>query len=73
VAQLGQALASVNSKAADQQVVQTMLLKQRSAVSGVSIDEEMTDLMKYQKAFEASAKLISTVDEMLDTLINMKR
>lgn len=73
VAKLGQALASANLDAADQQVVSTMLLKQRDAVSGVSIDEEMSDLMKYQKAFQASAKLISTVDEMLETLINMKR
>lgn len=73
VAELGQALASANGKMADHQVVENMLLQQRDMVSGVSIDEEMTDLMKYQKAFEASAKLISTVDEMLDTLLNMKR
>lgn len=73
VAYLGQALDSVNSKIADQQVVQKLLLGQRDSVSGVSIDEEMTDMMKYQKAFEASAKLITTVDDMLDTLVNMKR
>ena len=73
IAQLGQALASANDKAADHTLVQSMLLQQRDSVSGVSVDEEMTDLMKFQKAFEASAKLISTVDEMLDTLISMKR
>lgn len=73
VAQLAQALASANRQAGDQQAVATMLAQQRASVSGVSIDEEMTDLMKYQTAFQASAKLITVVDEMLDTLIGMKR
>lgn len=73
VALLGQSLASVNTQLNDQQVVETMLLRQRDSVSGVSLDEEMTDLTKFQKAFEASARLIMTVDEMLDTVVNLKR
>ena len=43
----------------------------REAVSGVSLDEEMVNLIKYQHAYDAAAKLISTIDEMLQTLINM--
>ncbi|HMJ90462.1 MAG TPA: flagellar basal body rod C-terminal domain-containing protein, partial [Candidatus Acidoferrum sp.] len=66
-------LASVSGGAEDQQVVEKMLLGHRESISGVSIDEEMSDLMKYQTAFEASARLISVVDEMLDTLVNLKR
>jgi flagellar hook-associated protein 1 FlgK len=50
-----------------------MLLAQRDSVSGVSVDEEMTNMMKYQKAFEASARLVTTVSEMLDSVINLKR
>jgi len=50
-----------------------MLNRQRDSVSGVSLDEEMTDMMKFQKAYTASAKLITTIDEMLDTIIGMKR
>lgn len=73
VASLGQSLASVNDRLSDQAVVEKMLLRQRDAVSGVSLDEEMTELMKYQKAYEASAKLITTVDQMLEVLIQMKR
>ena len=73
VAALGQSLSSVNTQFSDQQVVETMLLQQRSSISGVSLDEEMTDLTKFQKAFAASARLITTVDEMLDTVLNMKR
>jgi flagellar hook-associated protein 1 len=53
--------------------VESMLMQQRASISGVSIDEEMSDLMKFQKAFQASARLVSTVDEMLETLVNMKR
>lgn len=70
---LGQTLSSVNNSMGDQDVVEAMLLRQRDSISGVSIDEEMTELVKYQKAFEASAHLITTVTEMIDTVINMKR
>jgi flagellar hook-associated protein 1 len=73
VASLGEQLSSLDSQTADQQVVDNMLQQQRDSISGVSMDEEMTDLTRYQKAFAASAKLVSTVDEMLNTLINMKQ
>jgi flagellar hook-associated protein 1 FlgK len=38
--------------------------------AGVSIDEEMTSLLQYQRSYQASARVISAVDELLDTLIN---
>jgi len=69
---VGQSLATVTTQVSDQQAVQTMLSQQRDSVSGVSLDEEMTNLTAYQRAFEASAKLITTVDEMLTTIVNMK-
>ncbi len=73
VAALGQSLASVNTRVDDQNAVQTMLSQQRDSVSAVSLDEEMTNMMKYQQAFQASARLISVVSTMLDTLIAMKQ
>jgi flagellar hook-associated protein 1 FlgK len=41
-------------------------------VSAVSLDEEMIQLMKYQHAFSAASKLLTTTDEMLNTLIAMR-
>lgn len=73
VASLGQAAASVNSQLSDQKVVQDMLTQQRNSLSGVSLDEEMANMITYQKAFQASAKIVSMVDDMLSTVINMKQ
>jgi flagellar hook-associated protein 1 FlgK len=43
---------------------------QRLAVAGVSIDEEMTNLVKYQHAYNGAARVITAMDELLDKLIN---
>ncbi|MBW1700778.1 MAG: flagellar hook-associated protein FlgK [Deltaproteobacteria bacterium] len=43
----------------------------RESISGVSLDEEMVNLVKYQHAYNAAAKLISLVDELLNTVISM--
>ena len=45
----------------------------RESVSGVSLDEEATKLIEFQKAFDASARLIRTADEMFDTVLSLKR
>jgi flagellar hook-associated protein 1 FlgK len=42
----------------------------RLSVSGVSLDEELTSLVQSQRAYEASARVLTTVDQMLDVLIN---
>ena len=47
------------------------LTQQRDAVSGVSLDEEMTNMIKFQRAFDAAARLVNTADEMFQTLLNM--
>ena len=43
------------------------------SISGVNIDEELADLMRFQAAYGANARVISTVDQMLDTLLGLKR
>ena len=42
----------------------------RQSTSGVSMDEEMTNMVRFQRAYQASARAMSTMDEMLDTLVN---
>ena len=48
----------------------SLLEARRDSVSGVSINEEVTNTITYQSAFEANSRIISVVSEMLDTLIN---
>lgn len=42
----------------------------RQSVSSVSLDEEMTNMIKFQHAYNAAARMITTIDEMLDKIIN---
>jgi flagellar hook-associated protein 1 len=42
----------------------------RQSTNGVSLDEEMTNMVRFQRGYQASARAMSTMDEMLDVLIN---
>ena len=53
--------------------IQTQLSKFRDQISGVSIDEETANLLQFQHAFDASAKVIQIADEMLKTVLELKR
>lgn len=59
-----------NSTVSNELIVQN-LNSQKQSYSGVSIDEEMTNVMKYQRSYEAAAKLIKISDEILNTIINL--
>jgi len=48
-------------------------LQSYESISKVNIDEEMVNLIKYQTAYGASAKIITTIDQMMDTLLGLKR
>jgi flagellar hook-associated protein 1 FlgK len=50
--------------------VSNELLNRRDSVSAVSLDEEGANLMQYQKAYNAMARLMTALDEALDILIN---
>jgi flagellar hook-associated protein 1 FlgK len=54
-------------------VLETALKTQRDSVSAVSLDEETADLLRFQKAYQANAKVISVIDDMLNSLISMIR
>ena len=45
----------------------------RESVSGVSLDEELTNLLSFQRSFEASARMITVADELLQTILTMGR
>ncbi len=66
----------VNAQAANRMSDNTSSLKdaatqRRDSVSGVSIDEEMTNLIQYQHAYSASARMVTTINQLLDTLVNL--
>jgi flagellar hook-associated protein 1 FlgK len=42
----------------------------RDSISGVNVDEELADIIKFQHGYNAAAKFISTINDMLDTVIN---
>lgn len=71
VSALAQDASSATADLEDQLKMTAFVRGQRDSVSGVSLDEEMANLVMFQKAFQASAKLISMTDEMLATIIGM--
>jgi len=64
-------LARQDARTQSQLVAQSKAL--RAEASGVSLDEEAANLIVFQRAYQAAAQLIRTLDEMTDTLINIKR
>lgn len=70
VSDLAQALSTATARASDQDKIQQLVRNQRDTVSGVSLDEEMADLVRFQRAFQASSRVFSVVDELLDTIVN---
>ena len=66
----GQTLSGVNDQATNATNIQTLVSNQRSTVSGVSLDDEMTNLLMYQRSYQASSQVFQTIDSLLDATIN---
>jgi flagellar hook-associated protein 1 FlgK len=49
------------------------LQAERESLSGVNLDEETVDMMRFQQSYDAAARFISVVQQMTDTLINLGR
>jgi flagellar hook-associated protein 1 len=73
ISDLGVAAQSATSTKTTADAVVNTLTAQRQSVSGVSLDEEMTNLIQFQHAYSAAGRMISTMDQMLDTVIGMVR
>ncbi len=73
ISELGVLNQRANTELATQENAVIQLKNIRESISGVNMDEEATNLMEFQKSFEASARLVRTADEMFDTVLNLKR
>jgi flagellar hook-associated protein 1 FlgK len=73
-AQLVSSTGRRSAEATDARTTSEMVVEQvefsRQSIQGVSLDEEMAELIKAQHAYDAAAKVVSTIDHALDTLIN---
>jgi flagellar hook-associated protein FlgK len=65
--------AGINRNIDFNQTTMNMITDQRNSLSGVNLDEEMISLMKYQHGFAVASKLLSTADEMMQTLLDSKQ
>ena len=70
VGKIGTASAQSQEMSKNQQMVVDQLTTRVQEISGVSLDEEATDMIRFQHAYQAAARVITTMDEVLDTLIN---
>ncbi len=71
VSTIGSDINAASTTQQTQELVVNQLKTQRDSVSGVSVDEEMTNLIQYQRAFDASARVVTAVDQMMQTIIQM--
>jgi len=73
VSEIGNNKLSADQQAESSQLILQQLEQQKMSYSGVSIDEEMTNMLIFQRSYDASAKLIQIADEMLETLLSLVR
>lgn len=73
VGQIGAVAQRAVKSQESQRNVMSQLSNIRESISGVSLDEETTKMIEFQKTYDASARLIKTADEMFDTVLNLKR
>lgn len=65
--------ASAHSAADTSEALLNAVVNEFDSISKVDLDEELTNLMKFQTGYSASAKVISTIDQMIQTLLNIKQ
>jgi flagellar hook-associated protein FlgK len=66
---MGSKLSDLSDNLDHQESIETLLLEQRGAVSSVNIDEEVANLMRFQRSFQASSRVLSTLDNMLELVV----
>ena len=71
VSDVGRNVSQATLNTDHQSMVSLQLETYRAEVSGVSMDEEMVNMVQFQSAYSAAAKMVTTVNEMLESLIAM--
>ena len=71
VFQVGSDTANTAADLSASQLILRQLEDQRASISGVSLDEEAANIVRYQTAYQAAARVISTVNTLLDTAVNL--
>jgi len=71
IGQVGLASQNASNSVQTLQIQQNQMTSYQSSISGVSIDEELTNMITYQHSFEAAAKVVSTADSLYQTIIGM--
>ena len=67
----GSRVRELNSTLETTQASRELLVNQQESVSGVNIDEELTNLIKFQNAYQATARVLNTGQQMFDTLLTI--
>lgn len=71
VADVGSDVENIDTKLKTQTLVQKEIQTKLTAATGVNLDEELADMIKYQQAYQAAARVFSTCNDLLDTLVNL--
>jgi flagellar hook-associated protein 1 FlgK len=69
IGHVGGTVAAAKDEATNLQTIVSAINAQRQSVSGVSVDEEMTNMISFQRGYQASARTLTAMDEMLETVI----
>lgn len=68
---VGNDVANGTAELSASQLILSQLQDQRASISGVSLDEEASNMVQFQRAFDAAAQIVTTVNDLLYTVINM--
>jgi flagellar hook-associated protein 1 FlgK len=71
VSDVGQAVRSTQDAAEARRILSDAADMRRQSLSGVAVDEELVQMIEFQTAYQAAARIVTTVDEMLQTLLNV--
>jgi flagellar hook-associated protein 1 FlgK len=71
VSSIGNDVSNGAAELSSSQLILNQLQDQRGSISGVSLDEEAANMVRYQRSFDAAANVVTTINDMLHTVINM--